>query len=53
VIADVAGKGVPAALLMSATAATVQLEAREKRDMLEVVNSLNTGSILYLTATAM
>src|SRR3984893_5637966 len=34
VIADVAGKGVPAALLMSATAAAVQLEAREKRDML-------------------
>jgi sigma-B regulation protein RsbU (phosphoserine phosphatase) len=43
VIADVAGKGVPAALLMSATAAAVQLEAREKRDMLEVVNRLNTG----------
>jgi hypothetical protein len=43
VIADVAGKGVPAALLMSATAAAVQLEAREKRDMLEVVNRLNRG----------
>ena len=43
VIADVAGKGVPAALLMSATAAAVQLEAREKRDMLEVVNRLNSG----------
>jgi serine phosphatase RsbU (regulator of sigma subunit) len=42
VIADVAGKGVPAALLMSATAAAVQLEAREKRDMLEVVNRLNS-----------
>jgi sigma-B regulation protein RsbU (phosphoserine phosphatase) len=41
VIADVAGKGVPAALLMSATAAAVQLEAREKRDMLDVVNRLN------------
>jgi len=43
VIADVAGKGVPAALLMSATAAAVQLEAREGRDMLEVVNRLNSG----------
>ena len=43
VIADVAGKGVPAALLMSATAAAVQLEAREDRDMLEVVNRLNSG----------
>jgi serine phosphatase RsbU (regulator of sigma subunit) len=43
VIADVAGKGVPAALLMSATAAAVQLEAREERDMLEVVNRLNSG----------
>ena len=43
VIADVAGKGVPAALLMSATAAAVQLEARDQRDMLEVVNRLNSG----------
>jgi sigma-B regulation protein RsbU (phosphoserine phosphatase) len=43
VIADVAGKGVPAALLMSATAAAVQLEAREERDILEVVNRLNRG----------
>src|SRR6202166_2850007 len=43
VIADVSGKGVPAALLMSATAAAVQLEARETRDMLEVVNRLNSG----------
>jgi len=43
VIADVAGKGVPAALLMSATAAAVQLEASEKRDMLEVVKRLNGG----------
>jgi phosphoserine phosphatase RsbU/P len=43
VIADVAGKGVPAALLMSATAAAVQLEASDKRDMLEVVNRLNNG----------
>jgi sigma-B regulation protein RsbU (phosphoserine phosphatase) len=43
VIADVAGKGVPAALLMSATAAAVQLEASEKRDMLQVVSRLNSG----------
>jgi serine phosphatase RsbU (regulator of sigma subunit) len=43
VIADVAGKGVAAALLMSATAAAVQLETSEKRDMLEVVNRLNNG----------
>jgi phosphoserine phosphatase RsbU/P len=43
VIADVAGKGVPAALLMSATAAAVQLEASEKRDMLDVVDRLNSG----------
>ena len=43
VIADVSGKGVPAALLMSATAAAVQLEASEKRDMLEMVNRLNSG----------
>lgn len=43
VIADVSGKGVPAALLMSATAAAVRLEAGKKRDMLEVVNRLNRG----------
>jgi serine phosphatase RsbU (regulator of sigma subunit) len=43
VIADVAGKGVPAALLMSATAAAVQMEVSEKRDLLEVVNRLNNG----------
>src|SRR3984893_19141022 len=43
VIADVAGKGVPAALLMSATAAAVQLEVSEKRNILEVVNRLNNG----------
>jgi sigma-B regulation protein RsbU (phosphoserine phosphatase) len=43
VIADVAGKGVSAALLMSATAAAVQLETSEKRDMLEVVARLNNG----------
>jgi sigma-B regulation protein RsbU (phosphoserine phosphatase) len=43
VIADVAGKGVAAALLMSATAAAAKLEVSEKRDMLEVVNRLNNG----------
>jgi serine phosphatase RsbU (regulator of sigma subunit) len=43
VIADVAGKGVAAALLMSATAAAVQLEVDERRDMLQVVNRLNTS----------
>jgi len=43
VIADVSGKGVAAALLMSATAAAVQLEVSEKRDMLQVVNRLNNG----------
>jgi serine phosphatase RsbU (regulator of sigma subunit) len=43
VIADVAGKGVPAALLMAATAAAVQLEVSEKRGLLDVVNRLNDG----------
>jgi serine phosphatase RsbU (regulator of sigma subunit) len=43
VIADVAGKGVAAALLMSATAAAVQLEVNEQRDMLQVVSRLNTS----------
>src|SRR6266481_4086256 len=43
VIADVAGKGVPAALLMSATAAAMQLEANHDRNMLEMVGRLNTG----------
>jgi sigma-B regulation protein RsbU (phosphoserine phosphatase) len=43
VVADVAGKGVPAALLMSATAAAVQLEASEKQDMLAVVDRLNSA----------
>ena len=43
VVADVAGKGVPAALLMSATAAAVQLEATEKQDMLAVVGRLNSA----------
>jgi sigma-B regulation protein RsbU (phosphoserine phosphatase) len=42
-LADVAGKGVPAALLMSATAAAVQLETKEKRDMLAVVDRLNSA----------
>jgi phosphoserine phosphatase RsbU/P len=43
VIADVAGKGVPAALLMSATAAAMQLEANQERNILEIVGRLNTG----------
>ncbi len=42
VIADVAGKGVPAALLMSATAAAMRLEANLDRSMLEQVERLNT-----------
>jgi serine phosphatase RsbU (regulator of sigma subunit) len=42
VIADVAGKGVPAALLMSATAAAMRLEAHRDRNMLEQVQRLNT-----------
>jgi sigma-B regulation protein RsbU (phosphoserine phosphatase) len=42
VVADVAGKGVPAALLMSATAAVMQLEANRDRNMLELVARLNT-----------
>jgi serine phosphatase RsbU (regulator of sigma subunit) len=43
VIADVAGKGVSAALLMSATAAVMQLEANHDRNMLEILRRLNTG----------
>ena len=43
VIADVAGKGVAAALLMSATAAAVQLEVNQQRDMLQVVSRLNNS----------
>jgi serine phosphatase RsbU (regulator of sigma subunit) len=43
VIADVAGKGVAAALLMSATAAAVQLEVDQRRDMLQVVSRLNSS----------
>src|SRR5438445_103754 len=42
VIADVAGKGVPAALLMSAAAAAMQLESNQVRDMLEIVGRLNS-----------
>src|SRR5208283_1239529 len=43
IIADVAGKGIPAALLMSATAAAMRLEANHDRNMLEQVERLNTG----------
>jgi serine phosphatase RsbU (regulator of sigma subunit) len=42
VIADVAGKGVSAALLMSATAAAMRLEANHDRNMLQQVNRLNS-----------
>jgi serine phosphatase RsbU (regulator of sigma subunit) len=42
VIADVAGKGVSAALLMSATAAAMRLEANHNRNMLQQVERLNT-----------
>jgi serine phosphatase RsbU (regulator of sigma subunit) len=41
VIADVSGKGVAAALLMSATAAAVQLETNEPRKLCEVAKHLN------------
>jgi phosphoserine phosphatase RsbU/P len=43
IVADVAGKGVPAALLMSATAAAMRLEANHDRNMLEQVERLNSG----------
>jgi len=43
IIADVSGKGVPAALLMSATAAAMRLEANHDRNMLGQVERLNTG----------
>jgi serine phosphatase RsbU (regulator of sigma subunit) len=43
VIADVVGKGVPAALLMSATAAAMRLEANHDRNMIEQVERLNAG----------
>jgi serine phosphatase RsbU (regulator of sigma subunit) len=42
IIADVSGKGVPAALLMSATAAALRLEANSDRNMLQQVQRLNT-----------
>jgi sigma-B regulation protein RsbU (phosphoserine phosphatase) len=42
VIADVSGKGVSAALLMSATAAAMRLEANRDRDMLQQLERLNT-----------
>ena len=41
VIADVSGKGVAAALLMSATAAAVQLETNEPRKLCDVADHLN------------
>lgn len=43
VVADVAGKGVPAALLMSATAAAMQIETNHDRNMLAQVERLNAG----------
>jgi serine phosphatase RsbU (regulator of sigma subunit) len=43
IVADVAGKGIPAALLMSATAAALRLEANHDRSMLQQVERLNTG----------
>ncbi|MDQ1406060.1 MAG: phosphoserine phosphatase RsbU/P [Acidobacteriaceae bacterium] len=41
-IGDVSGKGVSAALLMSATAAAMRLEANRDRNMLQQVERLNT-----------
>jgi len=46
VVADVAGKGVPAALFMSATAAAMRFGANHDRNMLEQVQRLNTGILL-------
>jgi len=46
VVADVAGKGVPAALLMSATAAAMRFGVGHDRNMLEQVQRLNTGILL-------
>jgi len=43
VVADVAGKGVSAALLMSAAAAATQLEINEVRDISDIVTRLNAG----------
>lgn len=42
VVADASGKGVPAALLMSATAVAMRLEANRDRNMLKQVARLNT-----------
>src|SRR6202035_3670864 len=42
VIADVSGKGTSAALLMSATAASMRFEANRDRNMLDLVGRLNT-----------
>jgi serine phosphatase RsbU (regulator of sigma subunit) len=41
VVGDVAGKGIAAALLMSATAAVMQLEANRDRNLLELVGRLD------------
>jgi serine phosphatase RsbU (regulator of sigma subunit) len=43
VVADVAGKGAPAALLMSATAAAMQVETNHDRNMLAQVERLNAA----------
>jgi serine phosphatase RsbU (regulator of sigma subunit) len=43
VVADVAGKGVPAALLMSATAAAMRLESNQVRDIPQIITRLNAG----------
>jgi len=41
VVADVSGKGVPASLLMSATAAAIEIGANAGRTMPDIVNRLN------------
>jgi serine phosphatase RsbU (regulator of sigma subunit) len=43
VVADAAGNGVSAALLMSAAAAATQLEINEVRDISDIVGHLNAG----------
>jgi sigma-B regulation protein RsbU (phosphoserine phosphatase) len=43
VVADVAGKGVSAALLMSAAAAAMQLEINEAHAIEDIIGHLNTG----------
>jgi len=43
VVADVAGKGVSAALLMSAAAAAMQLQINEAHDIENIIGHLNTG----------